>query len=345
MRRATAALLTAIGCVPFGGCQFGKAPRWLPETTTFAVVVEKPGANLRGLAAPGAGVVWASGSGGTVVRSLDGGRSWQVVGPAAAAAAELRAVVAWSADEALVAVAGQPAAVFRTTDGGRQWREVLRDPRPDAFFDALARHGDTVYLLGDPVAGAFCVWRSDDRGETWAAVPGHELPAPQPGEAAFAAGGQCLEADAGGVRFVTGGAAARLVQQSPDGGWHAQELPLIQGAPSQGAFAVASRSGACVVVGGDYRAPESASGTAAVRAAAGAFAPSTGPGLGYRSAVRWLDDQQVLAVGERGAGWSSDGGRSFQPFGSEGFHALAVAPDGAVFAAGSGGRVARLVRR
>ncbi len=340
-------LPSGVGCwlpilAGFAACG---AVSWSPAGSHFASVVAKPGVGLRGLAAPGSGVVWASGTGGTVLRSRDGGSTWQDVGPAAAAASDLRAVVAWSAERAVVAAAGQPARVFRTTDGGQHWQMVLEDPRPAAFFDALARHGDTVYLLGDPVAGAFALWRSDDAGATWRALPAAELPAPQAGEAAFAAGGQCLEVDARGVRFVTGGTVARCVSCAGAGPWQAEALPLLQGQPSQGAFALASLGERMVVVGGDYREPLGVAGTAAWGTGAATLVPSQGAGLGYRSAVRWLDAQNVLAVGERGAGWSVDGGRTFLPFGAEGWHALAMAPDGAVFAAGAGGRIGRLQRR
>ena len=316
-----------------------------PPRGDFAVQVVKPGVTLRGLAAPGSGVVWATGSRGTVLRSVDGGSTWRDVGPAAAAGSDLRSVVAWSSTCAVVASAGQPAVVLRTGDGGQSWVEVLRDPRPEAFFDAMAAHGDQVCLLGDPVAGGMALWRSADRGATWAAVPPTELPKPQAGEASFAAGNQCLELDAAGVRFVTGGTAARVVWLGPNGRWRAQPLPMVHGAPSQGAFAIASRGEQSVVVGGDYRDPAAAAGVAVVGRCGAGFVPSQGAGLGFRSAVRWLDDHTLLAVGEQGASWSGDGGRTFVPFGATGWHALAVAPEGCVHAAGAAGRLGQLLRR
>jgi hypothetical protein len=51
----------------------------------------------------------------------------------------------------------------------------------------------------------------------------------------------------------------------------------------------------------------------------------------------------VLAVGADGASISTDRGRSWRPFGAVGFHSIARGRDGAVFACGNGGRVARLV--
>ena len=65
--------------------------------------------------------------------------------------------------------------------------------------------------------------------------------------------------------------------------------------------------------------------------------------LGYRSAVGWLDPQTLLAVGSDGGSWSADAGHTWRPFGTTGWHALARARDGSVWACGSDGRVASLV--
>ena len=97
-----------------------------------------------------------------------------------------------------------------------------------------------------------------------------------------------------------------------------------------------------VVVGGDYRQPLLTDGTAACTADGGASWQPADAG-GYRSAVVWLDDRQLLAVGPDGASRSVDGGRSWRAFGDAGFHSVAVARDGTVWACGSDGRVARLI--
>ena len=311
--------------------------------SAWRTVVARPGVSLRGLCVVDGNVVWASGSKGTVLRSVDGGATWQDVGPRGAEACDFRDVHAFDRDTAVVMVAGQPARLYRTADGGGTWTIVHEDARPAAFFDAIAFDGDRGFLLGDPLDGAFTLLRSDDRGATWRAMPG---PAAIAGEACFAASGTCLDASADMVRFVTGGSACRIFS-SRDGAqtWLTGVLPLRCGAASQGAFGIGLAGCALAVVGGDYAAPDAVAGTAATNNTGDTMLwPVRGEGaLGYRSAVLWLDATQLIAVGEGGASYSNDVGRTWQPFGTEGFHALAKGRDGAVFACGGGGRVARLV--
>ena len=56
-----------------------------------------------------------------------------------------------------------------------------------------------------------------------------------------------------------------------------------------------------------------------------------------------LDARTLVATGPSGSDLSTDGGVSWRPLGPQGFHALARARRGsALFAAGAGGRVARI---
>ncbi len=319
------------------------APRVDWSLASWSPVVARPGVSLRGLCVVDANTVWVGGSGGTLLRSLDGGAHWASVAPPDSQALDFRDVHAFDAETAVAMVAGQPARVYRTADGGRTWTVVHSDPRPAAFFDAVAFDGDAGYLLGDPIDGSFTVLRSSDRGVTWSAMVG---PRAAGAEAAFAASGTCLDASAGLVRIVTGGERSRLFT-SRDGAqtWTVVDLPLRQGKASQGAFGFASGSGGSVIVGGDYAAPAETMGTVARSIDGTLWSPLAAEGSpGYRSAVVWLDAASVLAVGPEGACLSVDGGRSFHAFGSTGFHAVGRGRDGAVFACGGGGRVARLVR-
>ena len=61
--------------------------------------------------------------------------------------------------------------------------------------------------------------------------------------------------------------------------------------------------------------------------------------------VPGTDGPKLIAVGPSGSDYSADGGRTWQPLGAEGFHALSIAPHGdAAWAVGENGRVARLDR-
>ncbi|MBL9079590.1 MAG: oxidoreductase [Planctomycetes bacterium] len=333
--RAAAAAAALLGAA----CQATADGPWCPVPVPAA-------ASLRGLAVTADGAVWVGGAG-ALWTSRDGGATWRDVRPQDCRDGDFRDLAAWDCRRALAMVAGQPARVYLTEDGGASWRIVLTDPRPAAFFDAVAFAGAVGVLFGDPVDGRACVWRSGDGGATWQPLAPPQLPTPLPGEAGFAASGACatvVEGRPPHAWIVTGGAAARMWNLPWDGGAaRAVPLPVVQGQPSQGAFAVAVRGRRAVVVGGDYRRPELGAGSAAWSDDGGATWHAASAG-GYRSAVVWLDDERLLAVGSHGASESSDGGRTWRPFAGVGLHALAMAADGAVWACGDAGRVERLPR-
>lgn len=300
-------------------------------------------ASLRGLAPVDERVCWASGGGSTVLRTEDGGSTWRSVGPHGSEALDLRSLVAWDARQAMVASAGTPARILRTDDGGTTWRTVHEDAQPRAFFDSMVRDGESVMLYGDPVDRVPYVLGSEDGGATWRRE--HPAVVPRAGEAGFAASNGLIVFGNGGVVWIaTGGApGSRLLARDAAGAWTATDLPLARGADSRGAFALAADlCGAMVAVGGDHADPAATIGTAAWSQDAGrTWHPADA--RGYRSSVAWLHAFGCwLAAGPQGCSTSTDGGRTWHVSDLPGFHVVAAAPDGAVWAAGSDGRIARI---
>jgi photosystem II stability/assembly factor-like uncharacterized protein len=314
--------------------------QWRPLTTGTD-------ASLRGLSVVNARTVWASGTGGRVVHTTDGGATWRVDTIPNASALDVRAIHARNARVAHVAAtAGR---IFRTIDGGRTWRQTWQAPDTSVFLDAIEfwddRHG---VALGDPVGGRFLILLTRDGGDTWRVASLEHRPPTVEGEAAFAASGSSLLLDtAGGVWIGSGGRAARLFY-SPDRSttWIAIDTPFRQGGPSQGIFALAMLDGQIYAVGGDFQEPDSASGNEGVFSGNPARvwrAPAQVPPRGYRSgiaAARSGNNVVLIAVGPNGSDLSSDQGRSWAPFDAVGFHAVRASRDGVFYASGSGGRVA-----
>jgi len=294
-------------------------------------------ASLRGVSTgAGRGIVWASGTHGTVVRSDDSGSHWRVAAIAGASSFDLRGIVAIGRDTVYAMVSGTDTArIYRTVSGGDQWTLVYDDTRRGAFLDGIAwwdsSHG---IALGDPIDGAFVVLRTDDAGLHWRAVDATALPAARPGEAAFAASNGALAVgDSSAAWFVTGGGPVARVFRSVDRGahWSAAVLPIAAGTSSAGAFAVAFRDRLHgLVVGGDYAAPTGPGRDGAPRAAIArtddggqSWSADSGQSIPYLSAVIATGDLGAVATGPLGSWATRDWGLTWAPLDSVGYNAAA----------------------
>ncbi|MFN7933559.1 MAG: hypothetical protein U0R19_09540 [Bryobacteraceae bacterium] len=299
-------------------------------------------ANLRGVSAVSKEVVWASGTNGTVVMSNDGGVNLYQRPVPGGESLDFRDIEARSVDTVYLMSSGPGDAsrIYKTQDSGGSWRLQLTNPDKDGFFDAMAFWDDSRGLvLGDPVNGRFAVRTTEDGGQTWLPVDPAGMPAARNEESAFAASGTCLVTARGGLAwFVTGGAGGGRVFHSRDWGktWTATETPASHSTASSGLFSIAASANAWIAVGGDYRKEANGEGNLALSS----LAVKTAPPI-FLSGVLWLSEKMALAVGPRGTFRSADSGQSWTSASEEGFHTVSIAHDGAVYAAGARGRIAR----
>jgi photosystem II stability/assembly factor-like uncharacterized protein len=319
------------------------APSWQLSPTGVT-------ARFRGLAPVSGRVAWVAGTEGTILRTVDGGRSWASVGPAAAAALQFRDIEATDARHAVALTIGEgeDSRIYRTADGGASWTETFRNEEPAAFYDCLTfldqRHG---LALSDPVDGKFRILATADGGQSWAVQSTKGMPAALDGEFAFAASGTCLVASGGKAYFATGGGATARVFASANGGrsWSVTDTPVPSGA-SAGIYSLAFRDpDHGIAVGGDYAVPDAApDGSATSRDGGHTWTVSrTVPGE-YRSGAAWIDAKTAVAVGPTGSDLSRDGGRSWVGFDTGSFDAVACVGHGTCWASGEQGRVAVLKR-
>ncbi|MFJ9575987.1 WD40/YVTN/BNR-like repeat-containing protein [Streptomyces sp. NPDC101191] len=308
-------------------------------------------ARFRGLAGVSRSVAWAAGSHGTVLRTTDGGKSWRNVSPAGAGELEFRDVEAFDARRAVVLAIGEGEAsrVFRTEDGGATWTESFRNTDPRAFYDCMTffdhRHG---LAMSDPVDGKYRILSTGDGGRSWTVLPDDGMPAALPGEAGFAASGQCLVSSGPkDVWLATGGGATGRVLHSADRGltWTATETSVPAGEGAKGVFGLAFRDRRHgIAVGGDYRKDQPSPQAAAVtRDGARSWTASATPPPAYRSGVAWLPHTKsaALAVGPTGTDLTTDGGRTWRTVDTGSYDTVDCTADGACWASGEKGRVAR----
>ncbi|WP_291419373.1 oxidoreductase [Actinophytocola sp.] len=308
-------------------------------------------AQLRGLSVVSRHVAWASGARGTVLRTVDGGRTWKQVGPPDTATLDFRDIEAFDARNAVALSIGngEDSRIYRTTDGGATWTETFRNTEPAAFYNCVAffdkHHG---LATGDPVEGEFRVLSTSNGGRSWQRVPGEGIPPALDGEFEFSASGQCITvAGKKDAWIATGGSTVARVLHSADRGrtWTASDTPLLSN-PSAGVFAVAFRTPRQgIAIGGDFLNPTGGEDNLALTSDAGRTwrEPANSP-RGYRSAVVYHPFLRslLIAVGPTGSDVSLDGGRRWRQFDDGTFDSVGCGRDGACWASGAQGRVATL---
>jgi photosystem II stability/assembly factor-like uncharacterized protein len=306
-------------------------------------------ADFRGVCAVSAQVAWASGTQGTVLRTVDGGKRWEKVSVPGEETLDFRDVQAFDAQEASVLSIGpgEKSRIYKTNDGGGHWRLVFTNPDAKAFYDSFAfwdrKHG---IAMSDSVEGRFPLLITED-GETWKPLVPEVMPPALPEEGGFAASGTCIAVSGKhDVWFATGGPAARVFHSADRGRrWEVVTTPILSGAPSQGIFSIAfqdTRHG--VIVGGDYSAPQVAQRTAAVTQDGGKnWTLAEKAPLGFRSAVAFLPAAGAklwVTVGTGGSDYSRDGGRTWLPFDTGNYNATSFAGPHTGWAVGPKGRIA-----
>lgn len=295
-------------------------------------------ASLRGIHSLGGGVAWASGSGGTVLRTVDGGRNWQTCAvPPEAGKLDFRAVQAFDENTAVVMSAGTGdlSRLYRTADGCRSWKLVLTNSDKAGFWDALQFSGPGLgALVGDPVDGYFPVFLSEDGGNTWRKPDPKGIRA-EANQSLFAASNSSMLLENGKLRLLTGGGTTSLIAVDLQFATPPvyQHVGLASG-ESAGGFSLASGAGVIVAVGGDYKSSDQTSGTAVFCNPECRNAET--PPHGYRSAVAHDESTKTwIAVGPNGADVSTDNGRTWRAadFGKE-WNAVSLP-----FLVGSKGRI------
>lgn len=270
--------------------------------------------NLRGVAVVvrrSGTTVWATGSKGTIVRSLDGGSTWAPLHISSAENLDFRGVQTFDGKTVYVMSSGEgeQSRIYKTADGGATWGMQYTDKRRTFFLDALVcsdeRH---CFALSDPVDGKFLLLSTAD-GTHWKELPRANMPAAVPQEGAFAASNSSLLLyGKSELYFGTGGAKARVFHSTDLGDtWTASATPILSGKPSQGIFSIVRAGDTVVVLGGDYSEPSKREKTAAYSKDGGeSWHLAEESPTGYRSAVDTFD-AGFVAVGPNGAETSRDG--------------------------------------
>ena len=307
-------------------------------------------ARLRGVSAVSERVAWASGSGSTVLRTNDGGTTWQKL-TITTDAVDFRDIDAVNAETAYVLSIGNgPASrIYKTSDEGATWTLQFKNENPKAFLDAMsfwdADHG---IVFGDSIDGQLDILITENGGNTWSRLSSANLPPALPNEGAFAASGTNIAVLGKSHAWIgTGAAAKSRVLRTSDGGhtWQVADTPIAAG-KSSGIFSIAfrdTRHG--VIVGGDYTKEKEAVNNLAFTKDGGATWTLVKGLTGFRSVVAYVPGTKILvAIGPAGSDFSTDDGQTWNPVDGPGFDTFSFVPGKpAGWAAGAKGALAKLV--
>jgi photosystem II stability/assembly factor-like uncharacterized protein len=322
-------------------------------------------AGLRGIYSVDGTVAWASGTGGTVLRTTDAGAHWQKCAiPDAAtdgATLDFRGVQAWDAQTAIVMASGpgDKSRLYKTADGCKTWELLAKNAEKEGFWDAIMQPHQTygctkipgyTLLVGDPVHGHFDTRDGStlSPGLNWDTTV--ETCEARDGDAVFAASNSSVSVSAfeSFILGVGGKSGARVLISPLQQFKHSDPclsvpVPMAGGTESSGIFSLAFSNPVApwrgIAVGGDYTKPNDSAGTAAWSADGGKhWTASAKPPHGYRSSVQWNEALKAwITVGTNGSDISRDDGKTWHPIDDGNWNALSLP-----FVVGPNGRIARL---
>lgn len=304
----------------------------------------------RGSASSRTPIIWACGSHGVILRSTDSGKTWTRLPIPGADSLDFRSIQAFGSAVAYVMSigTGPSSRIYKTSDAGRHWTLEYTASQTIFLDDLVCASKINCYAISDPVVGKFLLLRTSD-GTLWQELPRDQMPPALPGEGTFAASGTSLALSNGSVYFATGGAVPARVFHSSDyapRSWFVSTTPISSTNASSGIFSIAVRGNSVVIVGGDYKNVTGADHSAAYSLDGGATwrLAKSGP-RGFRSAVAFLNDSTVIAVGPNGEDISDDHGATWTAAGTLNLNAVAALDSRHVWAVGAKGTIAHLTRR
>lgn len=328
-------------------------PSWAQVTFRLTPQASGTAALLQAVSAVNQRVVWVSGHGGTVLRSLDGGTTWEAFVVPGADSLQFRDLHAFDADRAVLLSAGpgDRSRIYVTADGGRSWTLRFQNADPRAFFDCLdfwdAREG---VAFSDAVDAEFVLLRTADGGQTWEPIPAIRMPGALGGEGSFAASGACLVVRPPGYAWIGTGAApqARVLRTADRGAtWTVSVAPIVAGSAAGISALVFRDSLRGLALGGDFATARTRGPRVALTTDGGrSWRPAGEPALeGAIYGAAWVPGARaptVVAVGPGGTSFSTDFGTTWAPLDTVAHWAVAFVGPAAGWAVGPRGRITKL---
>lgn len=298
-------------------------------------------------------VVWASGHGGVVLRTTDGGATWLARPTPAGDSIEFRDVHALNADTAWIMSAGNGTAsrIYRTNDGGTTWQLQFLNADTSAFYDCLTFLNNRIGIAYSDVShDRTNILRTDNGGAAWRLLSATAVPAPLPREGAFASSGLCVIAtDAKNAFIATGAPGARLFRSRDAGAsWSVENTPFVKGTAAGLTGLAFTDATHGIAVGADIGRLRSDTSSAVVGVTADGGRTWTmrprPPLPGALSGVAWVPGagaETAVVVGFGGSFYTTDAGKTWTTLNDQIFTGVAAVGKTA-WIGGSSGKIVRI---
>lgn len=307
---------------------------------------------LQAVSVAGDKVVWASGTGGTWVRTTDAGRIWKSGRVPGADSLEFRDVQAIDDKIAYLQSSGpgNKSRIYRTIDGGENWQLQFINSQADAFFDCFAFWDrNSGIAFSDNVDGKFPVYRTLNGGQRWSELG--NLPEATKGEGAFAASGTCVATFGEKSAWIATGAGteARLIHTKDRGeSWTSIKTPIAQGTSTTGHTSIEFRSEQIgLAVGGDIADTMKVTDNVIMTRDGGATWTVGGKlsfsGAAYGAAYVKGTAGSAVAVGPNGASLTHDDGRTWTALDHVSYWSVAFGTNRTGYMVGPRGRITKVV--
>ena len=322
---------------------------------SIKILTQKKGVSIRGMAVPNQNTIWASGSKGSIAKSVNGGTDFEWMQVKGYETRDFRSIHAWDDKQAIIVAVSAPAIILKTKDGGATWYTVYENADTLMFLDAIHfKDASNGLVVGDPISNHIFLLSTVDKGEHWNEIPSSYFKTPlEKGEAFFASSGSNIAQLSKEDFLVSGGLRSRLWINGL-----AMDIPILQGGTSTGAnsMAISPNGNNIMIVGGDFMKD-----TSRIQNAVGLklfIKPNSNQKWqsekipywkidelarlpnGYRSGVEYITNTILIACGTSGVDISINKGKNWDLISNESFHVVRKQPTTkAVFLAGAGGRI------
>lgn len=268
--------------------------------------------SMRGLYSVNKKVVWASGTGGVIMRTTNN-KKWKTFKKSNFKALDFRDVHAFNKKEAIIMSSGDGCEIYKTKNGGKDWFKVYENKEEGIFFDGMdfwdQKHG---LAFSDPINNQFYIIETKNGGNSWDKLESINLPRTLKDEAGFAASGTGIICIGDSIVYIgSGGGARARVFKSTDRGknWKVYDTPL-RGGVGNGIYSMSFKDESNgVVIGGNYLDSTYTDSICAITNDGGVTwqLVDQEPPQGYRSCVAYNGAGIFISCGRTGIDISYDG--------------------------------------